>query len=173
MSEAVNHLQIIVPSNNSNDGSNLDQMYSDFLDAVHGVITTFKPKSSYISRLDIPELSNKFKQNLIISEEIDEIILADPKFKYVIFNILRIIDSIIQEYLINYCVEVTLEIDEDNPRWKHADITVKLNDDSVGSEIWKRSSTEAKKFYMHAENNTIMSGEDLKRIHKFIYIIID
>jgi len=173
MCEAANPLQIISPSNISNDGSNLEQMYMPDFSETIGVITTFRPKNAYISQLNIPEFSNMFKQNLIIADEIDEIVLADPKFKYVMFNILKIIDNIIQEYLINYCVEVALETDEDNPRWKHADITVKLDDDLAGSEIWKRSSTEAKKFYMHVENNKIMSVEDLKRIHKFIYIIVD
>jgi len=174
MCDVVNPLQFHAPNNISNDGSNLEQMYiSDVLEAPHGVITTFRPKDAYISSWDIPELSNMFKQKLIIAEEINEIVLADPKIEYVMFNLLKIIDSIIQEYSINYCVEVALETDEDNPCWKHADITVKLNDDPIGSEIWKRSSKEAKKFYMQVENNKIMLHEDLKRIHKFIYIIVD
>jgi len=174
MSEAIKALEFSAPSNLSNDGRDFSQMYeSDFSKLFTGTITTFRPKNAYINQLYVPELSNMFKQKLIIAKEINEITRVDPKIEYVMFNLLKIIDNIIYDYSINYCVEVTLETDEDNPNWKHADITVKLNDDSIGSEIWRRSSKEAKKFYMHTEKNNIMSDEDLKRIHKFIYIMVD
>lgn len=71
----------------------------------------------------------------------------------------------------SYSINVELEIDEDNPKWKHADITIKLEDESLNSDIWRKSSIEVKKFYTSIENKKLILLEVIKNIHKFIYIL--
>jgi hypothetical protein len=90
-----------------------------------------------------------------------------------LFNILKILNNTLDEHQSSGRVEVVLETDEDNPKWKHADINVKLDDDSLGSEIWRKASKDAKNFYKTLEVSKKMPSETIRKIHKFIYIMID
>ncbi len=128
---------------------------------------------NYISLLKVPTLSGPFSENLIIGPEIKELLSRNVNFKYILFNILKILNNIFDKYERQGRVEVTLETDEDNPRWKHADITVKLNDDSLDSEIWRKVSKDSKDFYKALEVSKVIPCKTIKLIHKFIYIIVD
>jgi hypothetical protein len=129
--------------------------------------------SNYIRMLKPPEISGPFSKNLIISPEIKELISNDMHFNYVLFNILKILNNILDEHDNLGHVEVTLESDEDNPKWKHADITVKLDDDSLVSEIWSKASKNAKDFYKSLDARKIMPSETIRKIHRSLYIIVD
>jgi hypothetical protein len=128
---------------------------------------------NYISMFEPPEITRSFGENLSMDQEIKELLSTDIYFNYILFNILKILNNVLDEYRHPYRVEVLLETDEDNPNWTHADISVKLNDESIGSEIWKKSSKKAKEFYKSIEMTKLIPSETIKRIHKFIYIIVD
>lgn len=130
-------------------------------------------KLAYIGMLKPPAISAQFSEKLIMHREINALLSADIYLNYILFNILKILDTILDEHGNSGRVEVALEVDEDNPEWKHADITVKLDDDSLGSEIWRKSSKDAKDFYKALEASKMIPSETIRRIHKFIYIIVD
>lgn len=130
-------------------------------------------RPNYISMLKPPEISGSFSKNLVIGPEIKELLSEDVYFEYILYNILKILNNRLDEHGTPGHVEVALETDEDNPKWKHADITVKLDDDSLGSEIWRKSSKDAKDFYRTLEANKMIHSEIIRRMHKFIYIIVD
>lgn len=122
---------------------------------------------------EIPIISTQFKTKLNINNEIKELLSVDTQFNYIFYNVIKIIDDIFDKYSNPGFVEVVLESDENNPKWKHADIKIKLDNDSLVSEIWRRISKSTKEFYKSAHAKNAMPIESLKRIHKFIYIIVD
>jgi len=122
---------------------------------------------------DIPIISDSFGTKRNIKAEIKELLSGDRGFNYVLYNILKIINNIFDEYGNPGRVEVALESDEDNPKWKHADIKIKLDDDSLNSEIWRKASKATKEFYKSTDARKIMPRATLQRIHKFVYIIVD
>jgi hypothetical protein len=133
----------------------------------------FSKRSNYISMLKPPEISGSFSKKLIMGPEIKELLSNDIHFRYILFNMLKILNNRLDEHGSPGRVEVALETDEDNPKWKHADITVRLDDDSLGSEIWREASKDAKDFYRALEVSKIIPSETIRIIHKFIYIIVD
>ena len=74
-------------------------------------------RSNYISMLKVPVLPGSFSKNLIMGPEIKELLPSDINFKYVLFNILKILNSVLDEYERQGRVEVALETDEDNPNY--------------------------------------------------------
>ena len=122
---------------------------------------------------EIPIISGPFETKLNIKAEIKELLSVDRHFNYIFYNILKILDNIFDEYGNPGRVEVALESDEDNPKWKHADIKIKLDDDSLSPEIWRKASKATKEFYKSTDARKIMPSATIKRIHKFVYIIVD
>jgi len=122
---------------------------------------------------ELPTISRRFAAKLSIKTEIKDLMSVDEHFKYILYNILKILDDIFDAYGNPGNVEVILELDEDNPNWKHADIKIKLDDDSLISEIWRKASKSTKEFYKATDARKIIPSGSLKRIHKFIYIVVD
>jgi hypothetical protein len=158
----------------ANDIRSLDLSYGFLKEPLQFVQNTlYNYKNKYFSKLVLPEMSESFMKNLFINDNITELSLIDENFNYILFNLLKILETTLNEYETTYKIDVSLETDEDNPNWQHADITVKLDDFSLGSEIWKKSSQEYKKFYESLQESRIIAADIIKRLHKFIYIIVD
>jgi len=130
-------------------------------------------RSNYINLLKPPEISSSFRKNLIVGSEINELLSNNVYFKYILLNILKIVNDTLEGHGSTGHVEVALETDEDNPKWRHADITVKLDDDSMCSEIWRKASKGAKDFYKSLEASKMIPHETIRVMHRFIYIIVD
>ena len=158
-------------------GCHIPSIENDLVDGESTVVVnttniTDKNKDGSIMS-EIPKISSQFCAKLNIEKEIKDLLSIDENFNYVLHSILKILDSIFDDYENLHHVEVKLESDEDNPKWKHADIKIKLDDDSLISEIWRAASKSVKEFYKAVDERKIMPSGTLNRIHKFIYIIVD
>lgn len=121
----------------------------------------------------ILKLSEPTVSNLYISPEIRDYISGDEYFKYALYKTLRIIEEKLSAIGKPYQVDVKLEINPFNPKDRHSDISIRIeeNDYEHILDLWNDVGSSVGVFLKSLADGTIMPVAVANRIYDFINVI--
>jgi len=119
-----------------------------------------------------PAISETLRAKLSISSEIEELRSEDVYFKYALNSIFNLIDNHLNNIGHVYRVGVALDVDQDLPSWRRANITVGINGMDYQSvlNLWDDIGSEVGSFLESLRRNPIFPLGNALRLYNFINI---
>ncbi|MCX6673918.1 MAG: hypothetical protein NTY37_09090 [Methanothrix sp.] len=119
-----------------------------------------------------PAISETFRAKLSISSEIEELRSEDVYFKYALNSIFNLIDNALNGIGHIYHVGVALDVDQDLPSWRRANIIVGINGMDYQSilNLWDDIGSEVGSYLESLRKNPIFPQEKALRFYNFINI---
>jgi hypothetical protein len=135
-------------------------------------LSTIEGNSEESIVVGTPEISETLVAKLSISSEIEELRNEDVHFKYVLNNIFNLIDNYLNDIGHIYRVGVALDVDQDRPSWRRANITVGINGMDYQSvlNLWDDLGSEVGSYLESLRRNPIFPLEKALRLYDFINI---
>lgn len=129
-------------------------------------------RPNYISMLSLPEISGSFKSKLQISSEINDLISADIYFEYALCNIFSLLEKSLSSAKKPYQISVLLD-DEDIPKWKHANIIVRIVESDYDSifKLWNDVGSEVGEYLASLKGKATIPRTIAEGLYNFINII--
>jgi hypothetical protein len=127
-----------------------------------------------LDMLNPPEITGSLKTKLRIDPEIEGRLGDERHIKFALNNVINIIGELLRDPGFNYKINVVLRDAGNIHGWEHTDIIIKFPDEHYDdiTGYWKSISMKVSNFYKSLLQNQECSEEIVKRIRKFIYIIV-
>lgn len=127
-----------------------------------------------IDMLGPPAISGSSKMKLSIDPNVEVCLEGERHIRYALNIIFNIIVGLLRDPGFNYKINVVLRDAGNIHGWEHIDIIIKFPDEHYDdiTGYWKSISTNVSNFYKSLLQNQEYSEEIVKRICKFIYIIV-
>ncbi|GEM_PF-2179934 len=119
-----------------------------------------------------PAISETFRAKLSVSSEIEELRSHDVYFKYVLNSIFNLVDESLDNIGHFYSVGVALDVDQDLPNWRRANIIVGIEgmDYQHILDLWDDIGSEVGNYLDSLRRNPRFPLEEALRLYKFINI---